>query len=148
MLKKCVTHFLSIACLSRIFAFERCWSNLEKRAGKGLTTCGGSGSMRCVKRTACMSRRTGGNSEEGTPVPIPNTVVKLLSPDGTARASVWESRTSPGLFYKARSSERALSFKEGTDPEACPTYTRWRIECKSRNPRRTRDTRRRPARRH
>ncbi len=29
------------------------------------------------------------------PVPIPNTEVKPHSPDGTARASVWESRTSP-----------------------------------------------------
>jgi hypothetical protein len=27
--------------------------------------------------------------------PIPNTEVKPFSPDGTARASVWESRTSP-----------------------------------------------------
>ena len=35
-------------------------------------------------------------SEEDPPVPIPNTVVKLLSPDGTARATVWESRKSPG----------------------------------------------------
>src|SRR5664280_1486160 len=40
----------------------------------------------------------GDPSEEDPPVPIPNTVVKLLSPDGTARASVWESRTSPGLI--------------------------------------------------
>src|ERR1035438_333663 len=39
----------------------------------------------------------GDPSEEDPPVPIPNTVVKLLSPDGTARASVWESRKSPGL---------------------------------------------------
>src|ERR1035437_118487 len=39
----------------------------------------------------------GDPSEEDPPVPIPNTAVKLLSPDGTARASVWESRTSPGL---------------------------------------------------
>ena len=37
-----------------------------------------------------------GDCSEGvTPVPIPNTAVKPLSPDGTARASVWESRTSP-----------------------------------------------------
>ena len=35
-------------------------------------------------------------SERDPPVPIPNTVVKPLSPDGTARASVWESRKSPG----------------------------------------------------
>ena len=43
----------------------------------------------------------GDPSEEDPPVPIPNTEVKLLSPDGTARASVWESRTSPGLIQKA-----------------------------------------------
>jgi hypothetical protein len=42
----------------------------------------------------------GDHSERDPPVPIPNTVVKPLSPDGTARASVWESRKSPGLFLK------------------------------------------------
>ena len=31
-----------------------------------------------------------------TPVPIPNTTVKLHSADGTARETVWESRSSPG----------------------------------------------------
>ena len=40
-------------------------------------------------------RKSGGNSEEVTPVPIPNTVVKLLSADDTWRAAAWESRTSP-----------------------------------------------------
>src|SRR5215475_7725714 len=39
-------------------------------------------------------------SERDPPVPIPNTEVKPLSPDGTARASVWESRKSPGYFDK------------------------------------------------
>ena len=34
-------------------------------------------------------------SEGDPPVPIPNTEVKPFSPDGTARASVWESRTLP-----------------------------------------------------
>ena len=48
----------------------------------------------------CVSRFLGDLSEEDPPVPIPNTAVKLLSPDGTARASVWESRKSPGLIYK------------------------------------------------
>jgi hypothetical protein len=37
----------------------------------------------------------GGSSEGVTPVPIPNTAVKPLSPDGTALATVWESRTPP-----------------------------------------------------
>ena len=37
-----------------------------------------------------------GDSSVGVPpVPIPNTAVKPYSPDGTARASVWESRKSP-----------------------------------------------------
>ena len=31
-----------------------------------------------------------------TPVPIPNTTVKPLEADGTARETVWESRWSPG----------------------------------------------------
>jgi hypothetical protein len=41
-------------------------------------------------------RLLGDHSEEDPPVPIPNTAVKLLSPDGTAQATVWESRKSPG----------------------------------------------------
>ncbi len=40
----------------------------------------------------------GGNSERVTPVPIPNTEVKPLSADGTARATVWESRSLPNFF--------------------------------------------------
>ena len=31
-----------------------------------------------------------------TPVPIPNTKVKLQCADGTARVTLWESRSSPG----------------------------------------------------
>ena len=37
----------------------------------------------------------GGHSKEDPPVPIPNTEVKLFCADGTARATVWESRTPP-----------------------------------------------------
>ena len=37
-----------------------------------------------------------------TPVPIPNTVVKLRRADCTARVSVWESRTSPDLIKAPR----------------------------------------------
>ena len=39
----------------------------------------------------------GDHSEGDPPVPIPNTAVKPLSPDCTARASVWESRKLPGI---------------------------------------------------
>ena len=37
----------------------------------------------------------GGNGKKATPVPIPNTEVKLLSADDTWGAAPWESRTSP-----------------------------------------------------
>src|SRR5258706_12167292 len=37
-----------------------------------------------------------------TPVPIPNTAVKPPSANGTARASVWESRSSPGIYFRVR----------------------------------------------
>ena len=50
----------------------------------------------------------GDRSEEGPPVPIPNTEVKLLSPDGTAQATVWESRTSPGSLQKPFGSPEGL----------------------------------------
>ena len=39
---------------------------------------------------------SGGHSEGATPVPFPNTEVKPFSADGTARETVWESRSSPG----------------------------------------------------
>lgn len=38
----------------------------------------------------------GGLSGEVTPVPIPNTAVKLSCADGTARGTLWESRSLPG----------------------------------------------------
>ena len=34
-----------------------------------------------------------------TPVPIPNTTVKLHSANGTALETVWKSRTSPGYKW-------------------------------------------------
>ena len=43
----------------------------------------------------------GGHSKEDPPVPIPNTEVKLFSADGTARATVWESRSPPFFYTKA-----------------------------------------------
>ena len=40
----------------------------------------------------------GGDGVKVTPVPIPNTEVKLDCADGTAWAAVWESRTPPDFF--------------------------------------------------
>src|SRR5262245_58351274 len=40
----------------------------------------------------------GGHRREVTPVPIPNTEVKLSTAEGTASDTAWESRSLPGLF--------------------------------------------------
>jgi hypothetical protein len=53
---------------------------------------------------------SGDPSERATPVPIPNTAVKPLSSDDTARATAWESRSSPGIMKSPRSNPRAFLF--------------------------------------
>src|SRR5438270_9172625 len=55
---------------------------------------------------------SGGHRERVTPVPIPNTAVKPLIADDTARATVWESRTSPDKFFlkSPRDPSRAFRF--------------------------------------
>src|SRR6266571_4506445 len=45
--------------------------------------------------SACTCRWSGDCSEGETPVPIPNTAVKLFSPDDTVGANPWENRTLP-----------------------------------------------------
>ncbi len=40
----------------------------------------------------------GDDAGRATPVPIPNTEVKPSRADGTAGATLWESRKSPGFF--------------------------------------------------
>ena len=40
----------------------------------------------------------GGDRRGVTPVPMPNTAVKPSTADGTARVTVWESRSLPGVF--------------------------------------------------
>ena len=57
-----------------------------------------------------VNSRRGKSSDDGekaTPVPIPNTMVKLLSADGTARETVWKSRTSLGYIWLDSSVGRA-----------------------------------------
>ena len=50
------------------------------------------------QRPSSFEKFSGGCVERVTPVPIPNTEVKPLGADGTARATAWESRKPPGLF--------------------------------------------------
>jgi hypothetical protein len=57
-----------------------------------------------------MTIRVLGDCSEGVPpVPIPNTEVKPFSPDGTACASVWESRKSPKLVQEGPVARPGLS---------------------------------------
>ena len=56
------------------------------------------------QRRSALSRSQeflGGYAEGVTPVPIPNTEVKPLWADGTARVAVWESRSPPGIYIKS-----------------------------------------------
>ncbi len=43
-----------------------------------------------------LTKKSGGDGEEATPVPIPNTEVKLFSADGSWDSRPCESRTLPG----------------------------------------------------
>ena len=45
-----------------------------------------------------VNKSLGDLSDEGTPGPIPNPEVKLVSADGTWRAASWESRSLPRGF--------------------------------------------------
>ena len=48
----------------------------------------------------CNFKKSGDYSGEDTPVPISNTVVKLLSADDTWWEAAWESRTLPVFYWK------------------------------------------------
>ena len=50
----------------------------------------------------------GDSSGEATPVPIPNTEVKLSSAEDTERAAFRENRSSPGSFAFPGVNERGL----------------------------------------
>jgi hypothetical protein len=49
---------------------------------------------------------SGGDIDEAIPDPIPNSEVKLVGADGTARVILWESRTLPGLSCWTRNPPR------------------------------------------
>src|SRR5438132_7380951 len=56
-------------------------------------------------------RFSGDPTERATPVPIPNTEVKPLRADGTARATVWETRSLPGIKTpRSRKARRGFCF--------------------------------------
>ena len=48
-----------------------------------------------------LKKLTGADGDEATPVPIPNTEVKLISVENTWRATAWEDRAVPTQIEKA-----------------------------------------------
>ena len=66
----------------------------------------------------------GDSSGEATPVPIPNTEVKLSSAEDTERAAFRENRSSPG-FLRFRGSTRAASVTGPRDAGLSLRMTAW-----------------------
>src|SRR4051795_4806604 len=67
---------------------------------------------------ATSSQRYGGHGERETPGPIPNPEAKPLSADGTARATAWESRTSPDTTCSEGCSVRRTALAVFSDVKA------------------------------
>ena len=65
--------------------------------------------LRVNKRdTVKRSIAVGVNDDEGPPVPIPNTVVKLISAENTWRAAAREDKSTPTYIFLLSSVGRAL----------------------------------------
>jgi hypothetical protein len=65
-------------------------------------------SFRFIKN---LNKVSGGNNGEETPVPIPNTEVKLSSADDTWVETPWESRSLPDLYESLMVMAIRLSLK-------------------------------------
>ena len=64
--------------------------------------------------------RVGVDSEEGPPVPIPNTVVKLFSAENTWRAAAREDKATPTFFiYSTGKREQKTKFNALPDNIYC-----------------------------
>ena len=64
----------------------------------------------CFASFAIVLEFPGGRAAGDTPVPIPNTEVKPRRADDTVLATVWESRSLPGLNFAKRAPVRRSPF--------------------------------------
>ena len=55
--------------------------------------------MRIPKSERTKEPIVGAYGDEGTPVPIPNTEVKLIRVENTWLETAWENRTTPALVW-------------------------------------------------
>src|SRR3954452_18892222 len=83
-----------------------------RRLGPGLGVSGGAGS--------CARQSFGDHCVRETPGPIPNPEVKPFSADGTARGTVWETRTSPDNHIQGRPPFAGAGLEVCPDPEFHP----------------------------
>ena len=69
----------------------------------------------------------GDHRGEDPPDPIPNSEVKLAIADGTARVTLWESRSSPGIQFKKARHWRAFFLYTGSRQHSSPSNIFLRI---------------------
>ena len=65
-----------------------------------------------------LQEKSGDNGEEVPPVPIPNTVVKLLSVEETGWGTAWENRSSPEQTRQSKSLPLYSSIAQSVEPAA------------------------------
>ena len=80
--------FLMYICTHNLFSFEGTIPSEQSKERRRLREI----SQQMLRET---SKKSGDYSGEVTPVPISNTVVKLLCADDTWREAAWESRSLP-----------------------------------------------------
>ena len=71
---------------------EKKSENFFEKSLQFLKACG---IVICVASDKRNDALVGVNDDEGPPVPIPNTVVKLIGAEDTWLATAWENRTMP-----------------------------------------------------
>src|SRR6478609_3631143 len=86
-----------------------------------------SGTTRVACRHLPDAQNPGDSSGEATPVPIPNTEVKLSSAEDTERAAFRENRSSPGFLRFQR--ERAGATRGGLVGCRLPRSTYYLLWC-------------------
>src|SRR5215203_6096038 len=84
------------AQLKALKEWPRISIDVARQKGKSLRNAGAP-SARLI--TSSLHKDPGDSSGEATPVPIPNTEVKLSSAEDTQGAAPRENRSSPGSFF-------------------------------------------------
>jgi hypothetical protein len=98
--KPCGLTISFINQITLLFRCQRTEDSINVQPAAGCFIKARSAKLSCHLSSDICHLIFGGHSGEVPPVPIPNTEVKLSSADGTARATVWESRSPPNSSAK------------------------------------------------